>query len=122
MFNGSPMLWFYFQHKDSDKPRKSESEICEEFLDTRFRKSTFPVKNFVLNVNGDYVLSNKMVKYPLVENPKGHPAGKVFSQVDGNSTIRDILLKLNLEPSFKEISDLRLQLTTLSFPYLLCGK
>jgi SAM-dependent methyltransferase len=119
MFSESPMLWFYFQRKDSDHPRKPERDICETFLDTRFTRSSFPVKNYVLNDAGDYVQSNKVTKYPLVETHCDQLAKKVLSQIDGNLTIRDILFKLDLQPGFKEISDLRIRLTTLSFPYLL---
>jgi SAM-dependent methyltransferase len=119
MFNDSPMLWFYFQRKDSDYPRKSEREMCDTFSATRFKRSSFPVKNYVLNVNGEYSLSNKVVKYPLVETHSEQLARKVLSEVDGNLTIGEIFSKLGLQPSFKETNDLRIRSTTLSFPYLI---
>ena len=39
MLDQSPLLWFYFQRKDSDWERKTEKRVCEEFAQTKFKKN-----------------------------------------------------------------------------------
>ena len=34
----SPMLWFYFQRTDSERARKSERQLCKEFVKTTFAR------------------------------------------------------------------------------------
>src|SRR5262249_43564981 len=47
LFERSPQLWFTLQHKDSSHPRKEEKEICNEFLQTRFKRAATVQRSFV---------------------------------------------------------------------------
>lgn len=119
MFNVSPMLWFYFQRKDSGFERISEQQLCDEFLETSFRKSSFFVNNYVLNEDGDYKLSDKPVRTTL-ENKMVDPFIKqIFNAVNPGRKMKDIFYQLNIKPDFYEVNSARIKLTTLGYPYIL---
>jgi SAM-dependent methyltransferase len=119
LFNNSPMLWFYFQRKDSNFVRKDEHVICEEFLETKFSRNSFFIKNYVLNFDGNYILSDKTIKHPSVDAYSDPCARRILQLSNSNRKMKDIFYEIDLEPTFNNVNDLRIKLTTLAFPYLL---
>lgn len=115
----SPMLWFYLQRKDSAYPRKTEAQVCNEFLEMKFSRSSFPVGSYVLNDNGAYVPGGNPLRYPLVAVHNDEIAKRILPLVDSRTRMKDIMHALKMTPTFSEINDLRIKLTSLLFPYLL---
>jgi SAM-dependent methyltransferase len=119
LFNKSPMLWFYFQRTDSPLKRRTEREICEEFLNTTFRRNSFPVRNRVLHQPESHPADDRIITYPVPEIPRDPSAYKVFDATDGRKKMKDIFNHLNIVPSFSNVQEVRLRLATSVFPYLL---
>jgi SAM-dependent methyltransferase len=117
LFEQSPMLWFYLQRKDSDRTRKTEAQVGEEFLDTTFAKASAMQKNFILEEAGIYKESAEAVKYPraVVDNS----VKPFFDLVDGKKTMREIFRELSIRPTLLKTEHVRTRLTTPAFPYLL---
>ena len=118
MLEKSPMLWFYFQCADSNRPRKSEKQLCEEFLEQRFRKSSTKKKVFIRSEDGSYVLNDRLRPYPglHIDNLCSRIVGAIDSQAPAR--MRDVLDQLEVETRFTLINKLRLLLTTNAFPFL----
>jgi SAM-dependent methyltransferase len=119
MFNDSPNLWFYFQRKDADHKRKTEQEVCEEFLDTKFRKNQFYLKHYEINREGNYILNEKLISYPQPENIRDPLIRKLLEAITPNQKMKDIFRRLDWKPSFYNVNQARARLSTLEFPYLL---
>ncbi|TGE15081.1 class I SAM-dependent methyltransferase [Hymenobacter elongatus] len=119
MLNDSPMLWFYLQRNDVGTERQSEGVICEGFLESKFAKNTFPVKNHVINLKGSYALSDRTLTYPLIQAPADAQAKKIWDAVSPELTMREVFLLAGSEPTFQNVNNARIQLTTSAFPYLL---
>lgn len=113
----SPTLSFYAQRSSSGFRRKSESEICSEFLETRFDRYSTSI-SYYIGGNGSYRLDSTSIPHPSPRLPVDVTARKVFREVEPQKTIKDILRKLNIEPGFHLVNKLRIQLTTPLFPYL----
>jgi SAM-dependent methyltransferase len=113
----SPMVWFYLQRKDSQRPRKTEGQVCEEFLDRVFVKSDAQQRSYVMGNGGPYRLSQNTLKFPVT--PPELPARNVYDLVDGRTSMRDIFARLQLEPTFHVVNQIRIKLTTSIFPYLI---
>jgi len=122
MFYNSPMLWFYFQRNDTDFERRTEQQVCNDFLETRFRKSSFPLRNYILNGEGDYKLSERLVKYPAENSVEDITARRIFSAVDPDQTMREIFRQCNISTDFYEVNSVRIKLTTSGYPYLLTNR
>jgi 2-polyprenyl-3-methyl-5-hydroxy-6-metoxy-1,4-benzoquinol methylase len=112
----SPLLWFYLQRQDSGRPRKSEKQMCAEFLDTNFIKIESLQRSYVQAENGNYSLSPDSVPFPLA--PPDVQVKDIFDAIDGKSSMRDIFQRLGLQMTFSTVNQVRLQLTTSAFPYL----
>jgi len=112
----SPMLWFYLRRIDSEMPRPSEREICERFLDCCFIKAEVLKQGYLLGEDGRYKQSGSPVKFPTA--PGGSVLGKVAGAADGKTCMRDLLKRLEVSGGFAEMTDMRLRLTTPTFPYL----
>lgn len=121
MLNNSPMLWFYFQRKDAGGIKKTEIEICNDFLNTTFCKNSFMVKNYVLDNGDSYKLTDNAVRYPLPASPQHPLATKIFDAIKPNVKIKDLFGLLKIKPSFSNVNDVRIRLTTSAFPYLLAN-
>ncbi|MDO6434606.1 methyltransferase domain-containing protein [Flavitalea sp. BT771] len=119
LLDKSPMLWFYFQRQDAGIPIRSEQEICEEFLHTRFEKNSFQVRNYILNADGDYLLSEKPRSLPSPALPKHPLAARVYNEVNKNLTIGEVFERLKIKPGFRHVNEVRIRLTSSQFPYLL---
>ena len=118
MENDSPMLWFYLQRQDSDIPRKSEKEICDEFLKTVFAKGGTFLNNYILNEEGEYLISPRKIPCPAPSIPQDPLIKKIYEQVNSNSTMLEIFEKLKIETSFYTVNKIRINLTSSGFPYL----
>jgi SAM-dependent methyltransferase len=115
MLEISPMLWFYVQRKDSGRRVKSEKELCEEFLSTRFVQAVSEQRTYVLNGDENYVLSPSTIRYPP---PPPDNLTNIVNSADGISPMKDIFDRLDLDRSFHSVNTCRLKLTTPASPYL----
>lgn len=113
----SPSLYFYVQRSDSNFKRKSEREVCEEFLDTKFARYSTTVTNYV-GGNGHYEYSATPIPLPSPRIPVDQTVRAIFKEVNPERTIREILQALSIKPTFNFINNARIQLTTPHFPYL----
>jgi 2-polyprenyl-3-methyl-5-hydroxy-6-metoxy-1,4-benzoquinol methylase len=111
-----PQLWFYLQRKDSGRARKPERQICEEFLETVFARSSTAQRSFFRTEDGRYQRSTNALPYPLAAPNK--EVERVFQEADGRKSMREIFRLLGLDTSFQTVNPVRLQLTTSAFPYL----
>jgi hypothetical protein len=112
----SPLLWFYFQRQDSGRRRKTEAELCEEFLDRIFKQSAVKQLSYIRAVDGTYELTPRPLPYPL--SPPDVSVRDVFEAVDAIRPMREILRQLNVESTFQKVNHIRTMLTTSAFPYL----
>ena len=112
------MLWFYLQRTDSNRPRKSEKQLCEEFLEQKFRKSSTKKKVFIRSEDGNYVLSDRLRPYPGLHID--NLCSKIVAAIDSQpaTRLRDVLDQLEVENRFTLINKLRVLLTTSAFPFL----
>ncbi|MFL6283827.1 MAG: class I SAM-dependent methyltransferase [Pyrinomonadaceae bacterium] len=121
MVEKSPSLYFYAQRKDSSFGRKTEQEICREFLETRFERYSSTIENYVSKGDGTYRLNPAPIPHPSPPAPIDATARAVFKEVGPERTIGEILKSLNVEPSFYAVNLMRLHLTTPLYPYLRAG-
>jgi SAM-dependent methyltransferase len=112
----SPLLWFYFQRKDANRPRKSERQICEEFLHTRFERVETTQRSYLKDEENHYRLSSTLVPYPMAA-PAG-PVKEVYKAVDSTLTMGEVLERVGIEPTFRNVNPIRLKLATSAYPYL----
>ncbi|HEX5886838.1 MAG TPA: methyltransferase domain-containing protein [Pyrinomonadaceae bacterium] len=117
MVERSPSLVFYVQRLDSNSRRKSEKEVCEEFLDTSFTRYSTTIHNYIGN-NGHYEFSATPIPHPSPRVPVDQTARRIFKEASPDRTIREILEGLSIEPTFSLVNNVRIQLTTPHFPYL----
>lgn len=117
MVEKSLSLYFYAQRAESNFKRKSEQEICNDFLSTKFERYSTTMKNYV-SVNGTYTLNPTPIPHPSPLVPVDRTARAVFKEASREKTIGEILQALNIEPTFRIVNSLRIQLTTPLFPYL----
>ena len=122
MFNESPNLWFYLQRRDSGFNKKTEQEVCGEFLETRFSKNVFPLKNYELNNDGIYELTDRTTGYPQQENLTDPLVKKFLQAVSPGYKIKDVFRRLEWKPAFHTVNQMRMRLTTIMFPYLIAEK
>lgn len=113
----SPCLWFYVQRKDSPYKRKSEHEVCQEFLKTRFERYTTTFNNYVNSESG-YRFAPEAIPYPSPRLPNDATARNIFKAMDPKKTFGEVLRASNIEPTFHLVNRLRSLLTTPLFPYL----
>lgn len=115
LYEQSPLLWFYLQRVDSGHSRKSEQQICEEFLSRSFKKSSAKQATFIRNEN-EWVLAPQAVPYPL-EQPDA-AVDEIYRLADPDNAMDRIFRYLGIEPTFQAVNRARVKLTTSSFPYL----
>jgi hypothetical protein len=110
----SPLLWFYLQRRDSPHPRRSEAEICEDFLRARLVGSKTTRTVNVRAGDGTYRKGERPLPFP-----GRHPlARQVFEALDPEQPIGGTLARLGLPGSFPVVNRLRIHLTTTAFPFL----
>lgn len=113
----SPMLWFYAQKKDSSFKRKSENELCQDFLSTRFEKYSTTVNNY-FGGDGAYRLVPTPMAYPAPRVPRDEMARHIWQAVDPEKTMGEVIQSLDIKRDFRVVNRIRLLLTTPLFPYL----
>lgn len=118
LLENSPHVWFYVQRKDSDFPVKSSKQICEEFLNTRFKKLRTSYELYVYQEDSSYKLTEESKMQPDPMFPRHKLATRVFERCNGDHTISEILGDLRLSLDFHEVNELRLRLTTPAYPYI----
>jgi SAM-dependent methyltransferase len=114
----SPMLWFYLQHKNSSRSRKTEKEICDQFLQTRFRRVICEKEVFTRDLKHSFVSTkSKVMQFP--GKPKlGTDASKIYAAIDENAEISKTFERLGIEQSFYNVQQLRSLLSTSANPFL----
>lgn len=118
MMERSPMLWFYLQRKDSAHRRKTEQEVCKEFLNTKFEPHSTTLRKYQLNQDGKYRLNPTLTSIPAPALPADSLSREVFNAVNSTISMGEIFQKLKIEPSFPNVNRVRINLTTSAFPYL----
>ena len=113
----SPLLWFYVQRRDSGYQRKSEHEVCQDFLKTKFERYTTTFSNYVSSESG-YHFAPERMPYPSPRIPNDAMGRNIFKAIDPRKTFGEVLQALHIEPAFHLVNRLRTQLTTPLFPYL----
>jgi hypothetical protein len=96
--------------------RKTEEEICHEFLDRTFKKSDVKQMSYMRSNEGTYKLAPKSLPYPLSKPDAS--VRNIFDSVDGAAPMREIFRSLKLETTFQKVNHARTKLATSAFPYL----
>jgi len=117
MFNESPMLWFYFQRKDSSFKRKDEQQICQEFLETHFSPGQFQLQRYILGEHDKYSAAAKGLDVRSMI-PDDRVIRSVVQDADLRLPMKDVFKRLNLRTDFHTVNDIRLRTTTMAFPFL----
>jgi SAM-dependent methyltransferase len=112
----SPILWFYFQRKDSGRPIMSQGAINESFLDAVFTKVKSSRQNFLLQPSGSYTLSPKPVAFPAT--PPSMVFSRIYDSVDGTRTMRQIFQATATPQTYGNVFGCRTQLATTAFPFI----
>jgi SAM-dependent methyltransferase len=112
----SPMLWFYFQRKDSGRTRKTERQVCDEFLITKFIRTSARRMSYVLGDDGDYRPAAQAHPHPRADADAS--VKRIAELCDGRQTIGEIFRELRVQTTFRAVNHARLLLTTSAFPYL----
>jgi SAM-dependent methyltransferase/alpha-ketoglutarate-dependent taurine dioxygenase len=112
----SPQIWFYLQRQDAARPRKSEQEVCEEFLDTRFVKTATSQRGFIQGADGTYKPLPNTLSYPAAAPDAS--VGKLYAAIDGQKSMREIFRQAEAETTFQAVNRARLLLTTPAYPYI----
>ncbi|MFZ0319874.1 MAG: class I SAM-dependent methyltransferase [Candidatus Sulfotelmatobacter sp.] len=115
LYEQSPLLWFYLQRVDSGRSRKSEQQICNEFLSRSFKKSAAKQATYIRNEDV-WALAPQAVPYPL-EQPDA-AVDEIYRLADPDNAMGRIFKYLGIEPTFQAVNRARVKLTTSSFPYL----
>jgi SAM-dependent methyltransferase len=116
MLTDSPMLWFYLQRMDSPRRRKSEAQICEEFVERRFRRTSTEVEMFLRGQTGVY--QKLQEKRPFPGQPRDAAVAKLYTSLDETAPLSATLRKLGVTPNFSLINKARINLATSAFPFL----
>lgn len=112
----SPPLWFYLQRRDAGCPRKTDHDLCEAFLETRWITAHTTQRSYVGVPGGAYELSPRRLPYP----PPCSRAGlrEIIERADGRTSMREVWTSLGWEPTRRRVTEARLNLTTSTGAYL----
>ncbi|HEX4966057.1 MAG TPA: class I SAM-dependent methyltransferase [Thermoanaerobaculia bacterium] len=111
----SPLLWFYLRRSDGT-PRRTQREICEAFLDTRFEPCATTQRSFMRGDDGRYSLLPNAVTYPLT--PSHREVREIVEAAGPDRTMREVFGQLSLSTEWPSVDRLRNQLATSAFSYL----
>ncbi|HEY6349657.1 MAG TPA: class I SAM-dependent methyltransferase [Candidatus Angelobacter sp.] len=113
----SPMLWFYVQRTDSPVKKRTEQEICEAFLETRFRSNAVTRHSYMLNADNRFTqASSPALPYPGI--PIKPELRKIIEKVNSGITMNRALASLGIARDFATVNSLRFRLTTSVSPFL----
>ncbi len=118
MLHNSPMLWYYVQRQDSEYKRKTEKEVCMDFLKTRFDKLSIDARLYTQTKDGQYKCINDSFSFPNPPAPMEDKIKVIFENVTPEQTMEEVLTGMGEELKFENINDIRLNLTTMAWPYL----
>jgi SAM-dependent methyltransferase len=112
----SPLLWIYLKRAGSPVERKTEHQICDSFLRTRFRHNAVARRSYVLTKENRYSQVSSPLPYPGM--PATPEMRKVVEAVSSGLPMAQILDSLSIPRDFATVNDLRLRLTTSTGPFL----
>jgi SAM-dependent methyltransferase len=115
-FERSPMLWFYLQRTDAGRPRRSERQICDDFLSTVFTRVRTSQRQYRLSPSGRYEPVPDALPFPPVHGDEQLAA--LCEAADGVRPMHDLFEEAGLSFAFADVSRARIGLTTPTFPYL----
>lgn len=113
----SPMLWFYLQKRNCPRLRKSEKQICEEFLNTKFKRTNLEKDVFILNENGTYDNKPITVNFP-VKRFLSKEVEQFYDQLNEDENIKETFKKCAIKTSFSAVNFFRISLATSGNPFL----
>lgn len=116
LFETSPLLWFYFQRKDSRISRKDEQQLNESFLAARFMRARTMRKNHILLTTGTASLPDPATVYP--RQPPPDAVSEIYLGLDETRPLRETFERLDIPRTFQNITRARNLLTTSGSPYL----
>jgi len=119
--NDSPMLWFYFQRQEASFSRKEERLVCEEFLETRFRKNSMLLDNYLLTTEGSYRRKEMPVPYPAGNAISEPHVLNIFRATRPELQMKEVFRLLKVPMDFYSVNHVRIKLTTSGYPYLLAA-
>ena len=114
-YENSPHLWFYLKKLDSNRARKSEKDICIEFLNQKFKRNNTTLRVY-LEKEGEYKLSDTTREHPSL--PRNELEKNIITMSDGTRVMKDIFEELDISTDFITVNEHRLRLTTTAYPYL----
>jgi SAM-dependent methyltransferase len=112
----SPLLWFYLQRRDAPRQRRSEREVCAEFLEQRFARCGTVQRSFIRGDDGTYEPLFEPTVYPL--EPPPPRLREIAAACHPEVPIGEVLARLGFNTSFPSVNPIRLRLATSAFPYL----
>lgn len=112
----SPNLWFYMRRADGPLSRKSEQEICDSFLKTRFKPNAVSRRSYVLARDNKYAQVKSPLTYPGM--PAKPEMRRIIEATAGGAPMGQILESLRVTPDFTTVNNLRMKLTTSAGPFL----
>jgi SAM-dependent methyltransferase len=112
----SPMLWFYLRRKDATWPRKTERELAEEFLRTRFVRTGTQQQVFLRDRDGVFRPSQRPVPYPAAAPDPS--VRSIYQRFESPRRVGEVFAELGIAPSFAAAHEARQKLTIPAFPYL----
>jgi SAM-dependent methyltransferase len=111
----SPMLWFYLR-KNNLTERKSEQQVCDSFLGTRFQPNSVARRSYVLTKDNKFSQVKSPLRYPGL--PAKPELRKIVEAVGSGAPMERVLESLGVSRDFATVNDLRLRLTTSTSPFL----
>lgn len=112
----SPLIWFYLQRLESPRPRKSEKQISEDFLRTKFRR--IGCEKVIYSRGPDQRYGEKPLRVPFPGKPRNAEALRVYEMLDESAPLGETLSRLGVETTFQSLNPLRINLATSAFPFL----
>lgn len=113
----SPMLWFYLQRVDSPRPRRGEKAMSRSFLARRCRRTRTHKEILGQLDDGSYAAAPKRVPFPPAL-PSTSAAYRLYQALDERVAPAQTFARLGLDPSFRTVHQLRVQLATSAYPFL----
>lgn len=112
----SPGLWFYAV-KSGNGNRKSEQQVCNEFLQQTFVRTKLWKHVYNRKEDGTFVSDADTYQFP--SEPRYSPAKRVYDALDEGQPILKTFQRLGIRTDFNVVNMLRMNLTTSAFPFLM---
>jgi 2-polyprenyl-3-methyl-5-hydroxy-6-metoxy-1,4-benzoquinol methylase/alpha-ketoglutarate-dependent taurine dioxygenase len=112
----SPMLWFFMTRLDADFRIKSETQLCGDFLEGIYKHCNTTRRLYVKDDQDNFSAFDNRGQFP--GTPGDQLALRVYHAIDGTTPMKAVLDKLNVPADFHVVNDLRINLATSAFPFL----